>query len=146
MSLFLVLKLTYALALSASCVFVGRYGGSTERLGMAVIAVGSLLTIPASRMFGSGWDSSRWALLALDALVLAAFLLIALRSGRFWPLWVTGFQLIAVVTHVAMLIEPKQVLQAYAIAQGFWAYPMLAAIVLATVARRRPRRGQPTAF
>lgn len=144
MRLFLLLKLAYATSLLASCVYVGRHGGAAERAGIAVITIGSLLTIPASTMFGFRWDAARLNLLALDVLVLGAFLLIALRSGRFWPLWATGFQLIAVATHLAMLIEPRRVLQAYAIAQGFWAYPMLAAIVLATTRLRQARRTRTT--
>ena len=144
--MFLFFKLAYATALLVSCIYVGRHGGAPERSGIAVITLGSLLTVPAATMFDIGWRASRMGLLALDVLVLAAFVVIALRSGRFWPLWVTGFQLTAVATHVAMLIEPRHVLQAYVIAQGFWAYPMLGAIAAATRRLRRNPAPSPTRF
>ncbi|MDB5663273.1 MAG: hypothetical protein JWM38_1337 [Sphingomonas bacterium] len=148
MNVFDLLKLAYASTLLGSCFYVGRHGGRPEQLGIGIVAIGSLLTLAAAP-FGAGWHASKLSLLALDLLILAAFVLIALRSGRFWPLWVTGFHLAAVATHVAMLVAPRQVLQAYAIAQGFWAYPMIGAIVFATARRRRLRaspRLHPTRF
>jgi len=142
LNIFLVLRLAYLAALVAACAFAFFKGGRDERRGAAIMIAGSLLSfaVQASPLFD--WHLNRAALLAVDVGVLAAFFMLAQRSDRFWPLWATAFHLIAVTTHIVMLVQPERVLQAYAIAQGFWAYPMLVALTIGS-ANQRHRRGLP---
>lgn len=137
MDIFLALRIIYGTVLAVSCVFAFRYGGRNERLGAAILLLGSLLTMLAQQPPFFDWRYLRGGLLTVDLVVLAAFFALAQRSNRFWPLWATAFHLIAVVTHLVMFMQPSQVLQAYAIAQGFWAYPMLMAIVIGSEGHRR---------
>ena len=44
--------------------------------------------------------------LLVDLAVLAAFVAVALRSDRFWPLWVAGLQLTTSVAHFLKAIDP----------------------------------------
>jgi len=50
---------------------------------------------------------------------------VALRSDRFWPLWVAGLQLTISMSHVLKAIQPDLLPLAYAAAERFWSYPTL---------------------
>lgn len=140
MPLFLAFQLLYALVLPASCAFAIWRGGADERAGAAIMLVGSAVSVIFALLPAFDWAASRGGLVAVDLGVLAALLVLALRTTRFWPLWMTAFHLIGVTTHLAVLLQPSRALQAYAMLQGFWAYPMLAARVIGTAARSRGER------
>ena len=76
--------------------------------------------------------------LAIDATMLAAFIVIALRSDRFWPLWVAGLQLTISISHLLKAIQPDLLPIAYGVAERFWSYPIL--IILAAGTWRSQRR------
>jgi hypothetical protein len=76
--------------------------------------------------------------LIVDTVVLVAFVGIALRSDRFWPLWVAGLQLTISMSHVLKAIQPSLIPLAYAAAERFWSYPTL--IIIAVGAWRQHRR------
>ena len=146
---YLALRLLYDAALAAGCSYAIWRGATPERIGVAVMISGSVLSVIAAR--GSQWLVGRTGLMIVDGLVLVAFLVLVLKSNRFWPIWVSALQLIAVATHIAMAISPspavsadwpqlRPLLQAYAIAQGFWAYPMLGLIVFAAYRQHRLHR------
>ena len=77
--------------------------------------------------------------LLVDLGALAAFTFLALRSDRFWPLWVAGLQLATVGAHAVKAVELDLMPQAYAAAARFWIYPIFLIIAAGTFrgARRR---------
>ena len=84
--------------------------------------------------------------LIVDTATLAGFTFLALRSDRFWPLWVAGLQLTTVVAHGLKAVELELLPQAYAAAARFWVYPIFAIIVLGTWrgTRSSSRNPEPT--
>lgn len=72
----------------------------------------------------------QWTTLALDILALAVALLVAFRSNRLWVLWVAGFRILAVVTHIARLLDPKVGGWAYITAGVMWGYLVLIALAV----------------
>jgi hypothetical protein len=138
MTLLAALPFVFLLALLTTCWFAVVFGGNSERCGAAIIFLGAILSLPAATLFGSRWESPEYGVLAVDVLALIALLALALRSNRFWPLWVTSFQAIAVVTHLATMADHLILPRAYAIAQPFWGYPMLLALALGTRSVNRP--------
>jgi len=76
--------------------------------------------------------------LLIDNLMLGAFVLIALRSDRFWPLWVAGLQLTISISHLLKAVQPDLLPIAYGVAERFWSYPIL--IIVAAGAWRSQRR------
>ncbi|HVM23146.1 MAG TPA: hypothetical protein VM308_07605 [Sphingomicrobium sp.] len=76
--------------------------------------------------------------LVIDLMVLAALVAIALRSDRFWPLWVAGLQLTISMSHLLKAIQPDLLPLAYATAERFWSYPTL--LILFVAAWRQHRR------
>ncbi len=124
----LPIELYYAFAFACS-VYAGIKGAAPERIGAAVILVGSALTTA-----GMSGPSSRYAYvesgaLLVDGAALLAFLFLSMRAERFWPLWVAAFQLIATAGHAVKLLEPGLIRAAYAIVMGLWTYPVLLIIV-----------------
>jgi len=79
----------------------------------------------------------------VDTATFAGFAYIALRSERFWPLWLAGLQLTTVFAHLLKAVELDLLPQAYAAAARFWAYPIFLIIVIGTWRsyRRRTRTG-----
>ena len=128
-------QLFYLIVLVAACSYAGWVGGWPERAGAAIMVTGSVLSlIVASHQ---EWQSPEAGIFMVDLLVLAAFVNLTLYSDRYWPIWVTSFHLIAVIIHVASLIDRSVAAMAYATAQEFWAYPMLAGIAVGTSSYRR---------
>ncbi|MBW8882014.1 MAG: hypothetical protein JF615_11545, partial [Asticcacaulis sp.] len=84
----------------------------------------------------------RGAFLA-DGALFVVFFAMAMRTTRFWPLAAAGFQLLAVMTHVAKLIDPALQQWAYITAGVIWTYLVLVTIGIGTMNTWRARR-QPT--
>lgn len=115
-----------------------RWGGLDERLAAFGFVVATLLTTIANR---SHYLHTESGILAIDVMLLVGLLLLALRSDRFWPMYATAFQLVAVTVHVASLTEAGDFAWAYAVALIFWSYPVMLALMAGSwfEARFRPR-------
>tara|TARA_R110002073_G_scaffold127235_4_gene272504 strand:- start:1269 stop:1541 length:273 start_codon:yes stop_codon:yes gene_type:complete len=70
---------------------------------------------------------------AIDIIVLTGFLWLALTSDRFWPIWVSAFQLLAVTIHMAMIMALPVTPWAFGTGAVFWAYPMLLALAIGSL-------------
>ena len=68
----------------------------------------------------------------VDLAVLAGFTAVALRSRRFWPLWVAGLQLTTSIGHFLKGIDQHLLPRAYGAALQFWSYPILLILAIGT--------------
>src|SRR3546814_10024252 len=82
--------MTLCCCLHAACV-----GGPTGRLGAGLIVFKTIAEFYLALMDQS-WAHTLYPILVLDTACLLAFLLLALRNDRHWPLWVSGCALAAV--------------------------------------------------
>jgi hypothetical protein len=127
----------YTILLLGVCGYAFWRGRSDERLAAAVCliaSVASLALLGPARLRYSGIEIG---VLMVDLFTLAAFTYVALRSDRFWPLWVSGLQLTTSVGHVLKAIDSHLVPFAYAAALRVWSYPIL--IILAVAVWRGQR-------
>lgn len=113
-------------------------GKRDERQVGLIFVIGVIATelvLPPAR---ERFASVETRLMIVDLAVFAGFLWVALRSERFWPLWMAGLQLTAILGHVLKAIDVELFARAYAAALVFWAYPML--LILAVGTWRNERR------
>ena len=102
-----------------------RRGGADERLAANTVLIGWLLTKLVSRYQG---QQTEWGVLVVDLGALAVFVWVALRSPRYWPLFAAGFHLLALVTHLARMVDPTVGGWAYLTAGIIWGYLLLASV------------------
>lgn len=100
-------------------------GRSDERWAAITCLVGALLTLATVPDLPVRFDHFQAITFAIDCGVLIAFVVIALRSDRFWPLWVAGLQLTTTVVHLLKLIAPDLMPFVFGAALAFWSYPIL---------------------
>ena len=125
----LPIELYYAFAFLCSG-YVALRGAAPDRVGAAVILVGSALSTAA--MSGGRYASVEFGVFLVDLAALVAFLALSLRAERLWPLWVTALQIIGTAGHAVKLVDAEVLRVAYAFAMAFWSYPMWLLLVLGT--------------
>lgn len=110
-------------------------GSDNERLAASGVLAGWALSMVVARARS---NETQWGVFGVDVILLALFLWIALRSRRFWPLFVAGFQLLMVFTHVARLLDAGVSGWAYLTAKLVWSY--LIVLTIAYGAWTAPQR------
>lgn len=128
-----LLQVIYNCCLGCTCLVVWCRGGGPERLGTASLAACSFATQLVANIPALEVGAAEMGVLLVDLTLLAIVLLIALKTDRFWPLWVCGFHLVGTGTHLVMLVQPDILPEAYRLVRGLWAYPMMVAIVVGTL-------------
>lgn len=129
----------YSTLLVTVCLYSAKYGDSTERLGALLFTSASLSSGIIVYHKEGVFASLEQGLFAIDVITWIGLIYLALTSNRFWPIWATSFQTIAIVTHLAVEVDRAIVPKAYAIGQGLWAYPILVALLVGSERCRRLR-------
>lgn len=124
-------KIIYYLVLMATLTAALWRGGSYERWGATIAATGSVTSTIAG--LNQSWQGLLGELLLIDLLVLAGFWWLSFRSDRFWPYWVTGWQLVAVLVHLQRALFADILPTPYALMSLYLAYPTLLLILYASV-------------
>ena len=120
-------------------------GRARNAFAIWTVFVASVLTPAALIISGTRFETFSLLLTLLDFVMLAVYLGHALVSRRYWTLCLPAFQFITCMTHLTKLVLPDLWPRLYSAGQGFWAYPQMLVIVLATAwfqADRRRRRKQ----
>ena len=123
--------------LAAVCIYAWFRGGSDERIVAATCLAGTLATLLAISPLHQRYSGVEEGLMLVDLAVLAGFIVVALRSDRFWPLWVAGLQLTTSIGHLLKGIDQELLPRAYGAALQFWSYPILLILVVGTYRRHR---------
>src|SRR3982751_1326977 len=128
--------------LLGSCGYAWFRGRSDERT-VAVVSLGaSLASLAVISSFATLYSSLEIGVLTVDIATLGAFTYVALRSERFWPLWVSGLQLTTSVAHMLKLLDPSLVPIAYSAAARMWSYPILIILAIGTWRGERRERSE----
>ena len=130
--------LLYWSILIVSCGYALIRGRTNERLAAGVCIAASLISVAVLSPMSVRYTTIEEGEMAVDSVVLAVFLLVALRSDRFWPLWITGLQLTTTLSHMLKAVDFKLLPAAYGAAERFWSYPIL--VIIAVGAWRQHRR------
>ncbi len=123
--------LTYYAVLFAVCAYAFLRGCRDERLAAATCIVATFATNLVYSPAGS-YAGIETGVLIVDSLAMLGFIFIALRTDRFWPLWVAGLQLTTLIAHIFKVADLDLIPQVYAAAARFWVYPIFLIIVIGT--------------
>lgn len=113
-------------------------GGAPERVGGGLLLGAYAIDEAVHRLVdGLGYRTTATGSLALDVALLVALVVLACRSTRFWPLWLAAWQAAAIMGHLSKAVDPGMLPSGYAVQAQLWAYPMVAALGVATWRHRR---------
>lgn len=124
--------LTYWILLLAVAAYAFARGNFDERWAAAICVLATIGSVLLNSPLSSRFTHLEIGVMVVDALALLGFTFIALRTDRFWPLWVAGLQLTTLVGHALKAVDPLLIPQAYAAAARFWVYPIFLIIVIGT--------------
>lgn len=96
-------------------------GKDEERLATAAILADWALAVFVYR----ATQDTQWGILLIDTAQFGVFLWIAMRSARFWPLPITAFGLLQLITHLAHAADPTVTGWSYITAEIIWSYLLL---------------------
>jgi hypothetical protein len=132
----MIIGILFWLLALLSCVYAAVAGGRDGRWAAFMIMLASALTVPAAHLDHS-WGHIELARMAVDSALLGGLYGLMLQSRRYWPIWMTGFHLIAVVTHLSVLLAPHYTPAIYRGMQSVWALPVLLSMVIGIALDRR---------
>lgn len=135
--------LSYWLLLTGVAAYALWRGRGDERAAALVCVVATAASVLVNSPLTRRFAGVETGVLVVDLLTLGAFIAIAIRTKRFWPLWVAGFQLTSTFAHVLKAVHFSLVPQVYAAAERLWVYPIFLAIVVGTWRTQQPLRKQP---
>jgi uncharacterized membrane protein len=121
-------------------------GSRDERQVALICLIGAVLTTLVLSPLAQRFESVETPVFAVDIAVFAGFLLVALRSERFWPLWVAGLQLTTLMGHALKGIDTSLLPRAYAASLNFWAYPIVLVLAIGTWRHQRRRQADTVAL
>lgn len=120
-----------------SCGYALWQGNRDARIVAATCVLATLATHLAIAPLRERYSSVEEGVLLVDAATLLVFVMVALRSDRFWPLWVAGLQLTTAIGHALKGVHIELLPQAYGAALRFWSYPILLILVVGTFRNQR---------
>jgi hypothetical protein len=123
--------------LLAVCFYAWWRGGPDERVVAATCFAGTAASMLAISPLHQRYAGLEQGLMFVDLAVLIGFVAVALRSERFWPLWVAGLQLTTSIGHLLKGVDQDLLPRAYGAALQFWSYPILLLLAVGTYRRHQ---------
>lgn len=123
----------------ATCLYAAWRGGWEGRWAATLFMIAAfggpfIIALP--------FLTKKSGLLLSDGLLLAGLIVIAMRSNRYWPLWVVALHLLSVCAELAAVIDGRRISHGYEALQAFWSLPIL--LIMASgvlLDRRADQRG-----
>ncbi len=113
-------------------------GGRAERVGATIVILGTAASFLATSQAPDRFSGLELGLVLVDAAALSAFVLLALRADRYWPIWASALAGLGLLGHLGRWslgpgLEPR----IYVISIAAWSYLILAVIAIGTFNHHR---------
>ncbi|MET0308321.1 MAG: hypothetical protein ABW023_06400 [Sphingomonas sp.] len=116
--------------------YAGFRGGTPERIAAAILVVATLASALALGASVHRYMRTEIVTMWVDVAMTAAFLALALRAQRYWPMWVSMVQIDIVATHLVMF-SPETQPWSYWAMQALWSYPAPLLLAIGTLRHRQ---------
>jgi hypothetical protein len=127
----------YGVVMWGVAIYAFRRGGRDERLAATALVIASYLTAVAVSPSEHHYRQVESGIALVDAVLFLVLQFIALRSTKFWPLWISAIQGVTVIGHFAPLM-PHMPTSIARDAVALWAWPQW--IILAFAVHRHRRQ------
>lgn len=134
----MLLKLYWIMTIIC-CLYAAVKGGPEGRMAAALMMLRSGATLVAG-LVNHNWQVTDWPLLIIEALSLSAFLALVFHSDRYWLIWSSACEALALLIHLATIWQPHVTPLVYQSLQNFWAIPMQLFMVHGIARDRKARR------
>lgn len=110
-------------------VFAFLKGGELEKIGAGsyLFAWIAALVIQTA---GRGYFGVQWAIFAIDVILLVIFATMVWKAPRSWPVWACAFQLLAVTSHVMLMLKLPTPISAFYTVVNMTGYGIMLAIAI----------------
>jgi hypothetical protein len=134
----------YAGLAAGGCTYAIRCGGTPERV-VGWILVATILADPLLHVvLRPRFQEVDPTHVIVDVARFAGLAAVALRANRYWPIWLSAFQLLALAAHLAKAMDLAIHPVIYGAMQVIWSYGILIGLILATRTHRRLTAGGAT--
>ena len=113
-------------------------GDEPERVGGGAYAIGALATLLVqddSRLYGA-----QWPLILVETAMLIAYVALAWKSRRSWPIWAAALQSVVVMCHILPAVDLRPPLAAFYAVINLASYGILLVLALGVLQAWRDRR------
>jgi hypothetical protein len=113
-------------------------GGPPERIGAGAYLFAwfaSLMAQTSGNYFGV-----QWVVFAIDVVLLAVFSAMVWKAPRSWPVWACALQLLAVTSHIMVMMNLRPPISAFYTVVNMTGYGIMLAIAIGTFWAWQERR------
>ena len=115
-----------------ACVYALVRGGKPERYAALLYLVAFAASALSAQFDHELYHALNWGIVAIDFALAVALGALALHANRYWTLWATSIQIVAISAHLAKLLVPEIAATAYEITLLVWSYAVIPLLVIAT--------------
>lgn len=123
----------------AVVVFAFLKGGEPEKIGAGAYIFAWIASL-VIQSAGRGYFGVQWAIFAIDMVLLAVFAAMVWKAPRSWPVWACALQLLAVTSHVMIILDLRTPISAFYTVVNMTGYGIMLAIAVGTFWAWQDRR------
>jgi hypothetical protein len=115
-------------------------GGAPERLAATFYTVAYILSNLITQVFFEHFEHLQIGVLFIDIMLGFVLIYLSLISNRYWTIWASSFQIVAITAHLTKWIVPGILSLAYEISLVVWSYAVIPLLVIATYRHTERKR------
>ena len=124
--------LIFLLLAGITCSYALLRGGRPERWGATSCLIAFVATFLVHQTIVDLYSRTAIMLFMIDLGLLVAFLTLAARAARYWPIWCAALQLVSVTAHIVRWVDEEMFHLGYAVLLAAPIYPILLLLSLGT--------------